>query len=288
MLRHAAVELHLQNHALMNIDLSRIVARIHAMVNGAIASVPNLVLALLVLILFLVGGRAVQNFVIRAGRRYRHSYNAGLIVGRLVYWAIGLAGVLASISVIAPSFQAKDLINMLGIGGLAIGFAFRDIFQNFLAGIILLLTHPFSIGDQISVGNYEGTVDAIETRATTIRTYDGRRVVIPNSTLFAEPLSVNTAFGQRQFEYEVHVKADQDIEWARKRLRDALRTVPDVSNDPAPEVLLSGLADDNVNLLARWWTSPEQTDSLQVRDRVLVAIHRALASMRPDAATVTS
>lgn len=272
----------------MNIDLSRVVARIHVMVNGAIASVPNLVLALLVLILFLVGGRAVQNFVIRAGRRYRHSYNAGLIVGRLVYWAIGLAGVLASISVIAPSFQAKDLINMLGIGGLAIGFAFRDIFQNFLAGIILLLTHPFSIGDQISVGNYEGTVDAIETRATTIRTYDGRRVVIPNSTLFAEPLSVNTAFGQRQFEYEVHVKADQDIEWARKRLRDALRTVPDVSNDPAPEVLLSGLADDNVNLLARWWTSPEQTDSLQVRDRVLVAIHRALASMRPDAATVTS
>jgi small conductance mechanosensitive channel len=270
----------------MMVDLSRVTGRIQAMLNGVVASIPNIILALIVLIVFLALGRAAQNFVLRAGRRYRNSFNVGLIIGRLVYWAVGLAGVLAAISVVAPSFQAKDLINMLGIGGLAIGFAFRDIFQNFLAGIILLLTHPFAIGDQISAGGFEGTVEAIETRATTIRTFDGRRVVIPNSTLFAEPLSVNTAFGQRQSEYEVHLKGGQDLERARNRVRDALRNVPEVLSDPAPEVLLSGVADDNVTLLARWWTSPENTEALKVRDRVLFAIHRTLSSMTPGAAAV--
>jgi len=121
---------------------------------------------------------------------------------------------------------------MLGISGLAIGFAFKDIFQNFLAGIILLITRPFELGDQIAAGGFEGTVEAIETRATTIRTYDGRRVVIPNSTLFTEPLSVNTAFGQLQSEYEIHVKADQDLDQARNRLRDAISAVAEVLRDP--------------------------------------------------------
>ena len=91
-----------------------------------------------------------------------------------------------------PSFQPAQLIQLLGISGVAIGFAFLDILQNFLAGILILLTEPFRLGDQIVVGGYEGTVEEIETRATSIRTYDGRRVVIPNSNLFTESVTVNT------------------------------------------------------------------------------------------------
>ncbi|MBR7552348.1 mechanosensitive ion channel, partial [Mycobacterium tuberculosis] len=75
----------------------------------------------------------------------------------------------------------------------AIGFAFKDIFQNLLSGILLLLSEPFRIGDQIISGNFEGTVEDIQIRATTIRTYDGRKVVIPNSQLYTSPMTVNTA-----------------------------------------------------------------------------------------------
>jgi small conductance mechanosensitive channel len=108
-------------------------------------------------------------------------------------------------------FQAGDLIQLLGISGVAIGFAFRDILQNFLAGILILLTEPFQIDDQIVFKGFEGTVENIETRATTIRTYDGRRIVIPNSELFTNSVTVNTAFDNRRLEYDVGIGYGDDI-----------------------------------------------------------------------------
>ena len=268
----------------MSVDLSRVRTQIQSMVNAVIASIPNLIVALAVLTVFLLLSRVAKNFAIRTGRRYRHSVNLGLLAGRLIQWVVGLAGVLIALSVVAPSFQAKDLINMLGIGGLAVGFAFKDIFQNFLAGIILLLTHPFEIDDQIAAGGFEGTVENIETRATTIRTYDDRRVVIPNATLFTEPLLVNTAFGQLQSQFEIRLKSGQDVEQTRQRLREAIASIPEVLHEPQPEVLISGLGDDDVTLLARWWTRPGHTESLHVRHGVLIAIRQALGSASADPA----
>jgi len=86
-----------------------------------------------------------------------------------------------------PFFPASDLIKILGISGVAIGFAFQNILQNFLAGLLLLWAEPFRIGDEIKLDNYEGSVEEIQTRATFIKTYDGRRVVIPNADLFTAP-----------------------------------------------------------------------------------------------------
>jgi small-conductance mechanosensitive channel len=192
-----------------------------------------------------------------------------------------LTGALVALSVVAPSFQTKDLINTLGIGGLAVGFAFRDIFQNFLAGIILLLTQPFQIGDQIAVGSFEGTIETIETRASTIRTFDGRRVVIPNATLFTETVSVNTAFGKLRSTHEIQIKAADDIEATRNELLDAIREVPDVLPDPEPAVLVSGLDEEKVTLLATWWTPPQHDQTMLIRHRVLDAIRNALAKMKP-------
>ncbi len=269
----------------MVLDLDRVRERVQAMLNGMIASIPNLIVAFLVLFVFWIIARVAKNFAVRTGQRHTHAANLGIVVGLIVEWTIAVAGALVALSVVAPSFQAKDLINMLGVGGLAIGFAFKDTFQNFLAGILLLVTHPFEIGDQIAAAGYEGTVEAIETRATTIRTYDDRRVVIPNATLFTSPLSVNTAFGQLQSEYEIHVKNGTDLEDTRKRLREAVRRIPEVLESPSPEVLLSGFAEDSMTLLARWWTAPQHTETLYVRDKVLAAIYRELGSLAPSPAT---
>jgi small-conductance mechanosensitive channel len=91
---------------------------------------------------------------------------------------------------VAPSFQAADLIKMLGVGSVAIGFAFQNILQNFLAGILLLMQEPFDLGDWISVTGIEGRVDDIQTRATIVTTKEGNKVVIPNATLFTSPVAV--------------------------------------------------------------------------------------------------
>lgn len=129
----------------------------------------------------------------RLGERKRMRQNAALLLGKLTQMTVLFLGFLIAVSVIAPSFTASDLIKTLGIGGVAIGFAFQNILQNFLAGILLLLHEPFRIGDQINVSGLEGIVDTIQTRATIIHTPDGHRVVIPNATLFTNPVIVRSA-----------------------------------------------------------------------------------------------
>jgi small conductance mechanosensitive channel len=169
-------------------------------------------------------------------------------------------------------------VQFLGISSVAIGFAFRDVLQNFLAGILLLLNEPFRVGDQIKMGDIEGTVEEIETRATMIRTYDNRRMVVPNAELFTNAVTVNTAYDKRRIEYDVGIGYGDDIENAKRLIREALGTVDDVMTDPAPDVLVHELADSTVNIRVRWWiVPPRRADALDSRDKVLTAIKNKLA-----------
>jgi small-conductance mechanosensitive channel len=160
----------------------------------------------------------------------------------------------------------------------AIGFAFTDIFQNFLAGILILVTRPFRVGDQIRFKDYEGTVEDIQTRATLITTYDGRRAIIPNGELYTNSVLVNAAFPERRWEYDIGIGYGDDIEQARAIILQALRDAEDVSPDPKADVIVVELADFTVNLRARWWTRSQMGDGLTAQDRVLTPVKVALSA----------
>lgn len=199
------------------------------------------------------------------------------MLGRLLQWLVLLVGLLVAAVVIFPTFTPARLIEFLGIGSVAVGFAFRDILQNFLAGILLLLTEPFRIGDQIVVGSYEGTVEEIQTRATMIQTYDGRRVVIPNADLFVDSVIVNTANESRRLEYILGIGYGDDVEEARQLIYAALVKCSTVLLEPKAEVLLSELAPSSVNLLVRWWIAPpRRRDAFDSKDEVLTAIKQQM------------
>lgn len=163
-----------------SISLSAATEKLSSMIQGAIALLPNIVIGIVVFILFWVLGKFVRSFI-QQQTRHRDTRNVGLVFGRLIQGGLVILGFLIAATIIFPSFNPADALAALGIGGVAIGFAFKDILQNFLAGILILLTEPFKLNDQIIFNDYEGTVEHIQTRATTIRTYDGRRVVIPNA-----------------------------------------------------------------------------------------------------------
>lgn len=263
----------------MNLQASALSAwaKIQEMINSLIVMLPNLVLAAIVFALFFYAARKIKSVVKRFTRKYHHARNLGLVLGRLSQGFVILLGLFIALSIIIPSFQAKDLIQLLGIGGVAIGFAFRDILQNFLAGILILLTEPFRIGDQIVFKDFEGTVEDIQTRATTIKTYDGRRIVIPNSELFTNSVTVNTAFDNRRLEYEVGIGYGDDIELAKQLILEAIHGVDDVLKDPAPDALVIALAESTINIRARWWVKPpRRADTLISQDKVLTAIKNKL------------
>ena len=143
----------------------------------------------------------------------------------------------------------------------------------------MLVTQPFRVGDQIVAKGHKGTVEEIQTRATLIRTYDGRRVVIPNADLFTDTVVVNTAFAHRRLEYDVGIGCGDDVERARSLILETVRTIDGVLDDPAPDVLPIDLASSSVNLRVRWWISPPQrSDALDSRDRVLTAVKATLTA----------
>ncbi|XZN93842.1 MAG: mechanosensitive ion channel family protein [Microcoleus sp.] len=201
------------------------------------------------------------------------------MLGRLAQGATVLTGLFIALSIVIPSIKANDLVQLLGISGVAIGFAFRDILQNFLAGILILLTEPFQIDDQIVFKNFEGTVENIQTRATIIKTYDGRRIVIPNSELFTNSVVVNTAFEKRRLQYDVGIGYGDDIDTARQLILEAIHEIDGVLKDPAPDAIVVELAGSSVNIRARWWVQPpRRAELLDFQDRVLTNIKNKLVA----------
>lgn len=248
---------------------------LQGMINGFLAILPNLVIGIVVLILFYFLAKFVRS-LIRRSTKDRESANVGLVMGRLAFGGMLLLGTLIAATIVMPTLSPGDIVSALGIGGVAIGFAFRDILQNLLAGILILLREPFRIGDQIISGDHEGTVEDIEMRATILKTYDGRRVVIPNGDIYTRAVVVNTAHDKRRSQYDVGIGYGDDIEKAKEAMRNAMSEVEGVVSDPAPEVLTMELASSTVNLRARWWTKPERADVIHTADRVITAIKQAL------------
>ncbi len=261
----------------MSAEISAVWKKIQDMINGFIVLLPNIILALIVFAIFFFIARAIKRLVKRLTRNHRQARNLGLVLGRLAQGITILVGLFVALSIVIPTFRAGDLVQLLGISGVAIGFAFRDILQNFLAGILILLTEPFQIDDQIVFKNFEGTVENIETRATTIKTYDGRRIVIPNSELFTNSITVNTAFDKRRVEYDVGIGYGDDIDHAKQLMLEVLYSLDVVLKDPAPDVLVMELAESSVNIRIRWWIQPPRwSDTLDSRDKVISAIKKTL------------
>lgn len=174
----------------VKIDISNAWRSWDQMVDSAITLLPNLILALVIFIVFLVLASFARSLTRRVSLKRSQHRNLGLLLGQLAHLTVIVVGLLTAISAIAPSFHASDLIKMLGIGSVAIGFAFQNILQNFLAGILILMQEPFQIGDWINVTGLEGRVEDIQTRATVVATAKSTRIVIPNAVLFTNPVVV--------------------------------------------------------------------------------------------------
>lgn len=253
-----------------------ILAKLDDWLDGFFRLLPNIAVALVVLGLFVVVGLVVARAVRRAAAA-RHRESLGEVSGSLLKWIIFIAGFLLAATIVVPSLRPGDLIAGLGIGSVAIGFAFKDILQNMLAGILILLRQPFTVGDQIiSPGGFEGTVERIETRATLIRTYDGRRVVIPNSDVYTNPVTVNTAFDNRRSEYDLGIGYGDDWQEAMRLATEAAASVEGVLSDPPPEALAWALGDSAKIMRIRWWTTSRRADVLHVQSGVLLAVERAM------------
>lgn len=259
----------------VSIDSAFVLSKLQAWIIGFQKLLPNIVVAVVLFAaIFVVAWLVEKSFRSWSDRHDRS--NLGAVLGSFVRWLIVLVGALLALTIVIPSLKPGDLLAGLGIGSVAIGFAFKDILQNWLAGLLILIQRPFNVGDQIVVNDYEGTVEWIETRATIIAQYDGRRVIIPNADVYSNAVTVNTARPTRRSHYDIGIGYGDDIEAARAAILGAVGTVDGVESDPAPEVLVWEIAASSINLRVRWWTRSKRTDVVHVQAAVLEAAKVAL------------
>lgn len=192
----------------------------------------------------------------------RFDANTRHLVQALAYygtWGIGIIAVLSTLGLAGGSIATT-----LGVSGFVLGFAFKDILSHFFAGLMLLLGRQFSIGDQIVVKDFEGTVERIELRALYLRTYDNRLIIIPNGDVLTSAVISNTASPHRRCEFVVGVSYDTELESARSATLAAVRQVAGVLDAPTPDVLIDELGASSINLKVRFYASSQRAEYLRV------------------------
>ncbi len=256
------------------IDL--IVAKLHVASNDFFLQLPNILGGLVFVVVAWFVGKLIANGV-RKAFHHKGLIDLGGVLASLTFGLVVFASVMIASVIVFPSVKPATIISSLGIGTVAIGFAFKDILQNLLAGILLLINRPYRRGDQIVVKDFEGTVEHIQSRATLIKTYDGRRVIIPNSDVYTSPVVVNTAFSTRRDQFDIGIGYGDHPDKAMRVFTAAVAAVEGVEPEPAPEVLPWGLDASSVTLRARWWSQSKRTNIVHLRARVILAIWQAAA-----------
>ena len=198
------------------------------------------------------------------------------LIDTLVKLGIWLAGLFIAAIVVMPGLTAASLLAGLGIGAVAIGFAFQDIFENFLAGVLIMLREKMRIGDVIECEGITGKVEHITLRETHVRKLSGELTVVPNSILFKNPVEILTDDSQRRHEVVVGVSYDTQLDRAAEVIRQAVEDVEDVLASKGIDIFAQEFNSSSVDFLVRWWAGSTPRDGWESKDKVVRAVKAAL------------
>ena len=247
-------------------------------VQSTIALLPALIVVAVVLTLTALIAWGVRRAIDRAFRnrkRVRNSLRTLFVnlAGILVWFA----GLMISAIILFPNLTPSSLVAGLGLGTVAIGFAFKDIFENFLAGIIILFREKMRMNDYIECEGLEGQIEEILIRETHIRRTDGQLVIVPNAMLFKNPLRIITDQDERRTTIIVGVAYGEDVDQARSVIRDAVDGCDSVIRPRRPiQIFAREFNSSSIDFEVTWWTGSKPVDERKSRDEVVAAVKRAL------------
>ena len=250
--------------------------QINGLIRVAIELGPNLLAAALMLLItwtasFLIG-KVMRNVLKRS--HSRPSLIAALV--KLAKIAVWIFGSLIAATLLFPNLTPTKLLAGLGVGSIAIGLAFKDIFENFLAGFLILLRKPMRIGDDIECEGLSGQVEEISIRDTMLRKRSGELILVPNSFLFKNPVKIITDKDTRRVSLIVGVAYGEDTDNARNVILDAITGIAARDKSRDPDVFAVEFNSSSIDFNVRWWTDSKPRDEHVSRDQALSNIKRAL------------
>ncbi|BCT93433.1 hypothetical protein LYSHEL_24570 [Lysobacter helvus] len=242
-----------------------------------VAATPLLIVALLIVLASVWIGRALS-------RRTRwlqrvHSDNPYMegLVQRIVQWAVVLAGVLIALDLLGASSLVGAVLGSAGVIGLVLGFAFKDIAENYVAGILLSLRRPFAPGDHVLIDRvHEGKVVALTSRATLLMTLDGNQIALPNALVFRSVVLNYTENPKRRFDFLVPLDPNASVGDAQRVGLAAVEGIEGVLADPAPYALVTEYLPDRMTVQFFGWVDQKANSVARTRSAAMRAVKGAL------------
>lgn len=235
---------------------------------------PWLLVGLAALLVVLVIGRLVAGALNAGLRRASVDFAVRRLVVNLLRIAALSLAVLIALSIFG--IDIRGALAAIGLVGLALAFALQNILENQISGILILTRKPFVRGDLIVTNDYEGYVEDIDLRVTTLREHDGKTTLVPNADVLTSSMTNFTRRGIRRTTVDVGIDYRDHHDQATRVLHAALIGVEGVLDDPAHEVLLVGFGDSSIDLEVRFWTDADNKTVRQTRHRVISACKHAL------------
>lgn len=256
--------------------LNSVMEQLADMADGFFKLLPLLAIALLVVIVTWLVARGAVRLADRLTGKTRLRPSLRNLIDTVTKIGIWLVGLMIAATILLPGLTAASLLAGLGIGAVAIGFAFQDIFENFLAGVLIMIREKMRIGDVIECQGITGKVEHITLRETHVRKLSGEITIVPNSILFKNPVEILTDEGERRHEIIAGVSYDTDLEQARQIILDAVKSLDAVNKDKGVDVFATEFNSSSIDFRVRWWAGSAPRAMHETRDQVVRAIKRAL------------
>lgn len=228
------------------------------------------------LIMLITGGIAHLLGRWEGGNRLRLSPLAWSLVRRLMQVVLVLVGLVITFDLLGVTSLVGALLGTAGVAGLALGFAFQDIIENYLAGVLLSVRRPFRVNDLVSIDGHEGWVVRLTARELILFTFEGNHVRLPNATVFKNVLVNYTLNARRLAVFEIGVHPQEDLAAVQRLGTETLSAMKGILEDPTPFARVVAISDSSINVRFHGWVNQTDADFFKVQSEAIRLVKAAL------------
>jgi len=248
-------------------------AAFQQMLTSFLEFLPDLIAGIVIFIATLIGSGFIAKWVRGLIEIRVENEELQQLIFRITRWSILILGTVVALDQV--NFNVTGFVAGLGIAGFTIGFALQDIARNFISGLLLLYRQPFHLGDYVKVAEFEGRVKEINVRDTVLETLDGEHVIVPNQSVFENPILNFSDTRFRRRSVEIGLGYEEDANRAIGIFLEKIKTVPGVESEPAPSIRIVNLGSSTLNLSALYWINQKSNDYFDVHSNVVNGIKEA-------------
>lgn len=260
----------------MEAPVETITSKINNWLDALIGMLPNMAVAVVLFILFLISAKAVQKVFLKLFRKSSQNKALENLFGTIVYYIVLGTGLFIILEVLQLDKAVTSLLAGVGVVGLALGFAFQDIAANFVSGIILAFRTPFRVGDIVQISDYMGTVTRTNLRVTVVKTFQGQEVYIPNKDVLQSPIENFSILGERRIDLAVGVSYGDDLDKVEELVKDTIGNLEGVIRHEDMIFTYTAFGDSSINFEIKFWISyPDQPGYLTMLNKAIKAIKKA-------------